>query len=360
MDESVLRKEIAAFRQDGLSNRQITVRVADIMVTRYGIRPTQAVLMSLMSDPAAGKSPSTSTIQQGLKDYFAKTGNTNDPLGPPDWPAELRARATEIFAGLTRLAGEGAAREVDEYRTEADARVSQAQSQAQDAERDRDRAHLAADAATKAADASNVARETAERQVAELTGRLSETQSSVDRLSEEGASLSRQIEEQRQSFTRENEDLRQSLTKENEELRLAHDKKLSEVTGQFERVKEALQKEVAHIGQLLTANEETIKHLRVEVSREVDKSEQMRLERKELAGQVDSLTQGNMALRERVAAADGRLSAMEQERNLLLAEIEQLKSSASEIQAKMIQYLGDRHPIGQLPARDDDGVGCHG
>lgn len=328
MDEAALRNEITAFRQDGLSNRQITTRIADIMVTRYGIRPTQAVLMSLMSDPAAGKSPSTSTIQQGLKDYFAKAGNAKEPLGPPDWPAELRTRATDIFAGLTRLAREDAAREVNEYRTEADARVSQAQTQALDAERDRDRAQLAADTANKAVDAANVAREAAERQVSELTGRLSEAQTSADRLLEENARLSRQIEEQRQS-----------LTKENEDLRSAHDRKLSEVTSQYERDKEVLQKEVAHLGHLLTADEETIKHLRVEVSREVDKSEQMRLERKELAGQIDALTKENSALRERVAATDGRLSAMEQERPLLLAEVDRLKVEAAQAQERLISLL---------------------
>ncbi len=331
MDEAALRKEITAFRQEGLSNRQITTRIADIMITRYGIRPTQAVLMSLMSDPAAGKSPSTSTIQQGLKDYFAKAGNAKEPLGPPDWPAELRTRATDIFAGLTRLAREDAAREVDEYRTEADARVSQAQTQAQDAERDRDRAQLAADAAIKAVDAANVAREAAERQASELTGRLSESQTSADRLLEDNSRLSRQIEEQRLS-----------LTKENEELRSAHDKKLSDITAQYERDKEVLQKEVALLGQLLTADEETIKHLRVEVLREVDKLEQMRLERKELAGQVDALTKENSALRERVAATDGRLSAMELERPLLLADIERLKLTASQAQDRLIALLGDR------------------
>jgi len=331
MDEAALRKEITAFRQEGLSNRQITTRIADIMITRYGIRPTQAVLMSLMSDPAAGKSPSTSTIQQGLKDYFAKAGNAKEPLGPPDWPAELRTRATDIFAGLTRLAREDAAREVDEYRTEADARVNQAQTQALDAERDRDRAQLAADTANKAVDAANVAREAAERRVSELTGRLSEAQTSADRLLEENTRLSRQIEEQRLS-----------LTKENEELRSAHDKKLSDITAQYERDKEVLQKEVALLGQLLTADEETIKHLRVEVTREVDKSEQMRLERKELAGQVDALTKENSALRERVAATDGRLSAMELERPLLLADIERLKLTASQAQDRLIALLGDR------------------
>lgn len=331
MDEAVLRKEIANFRMEGLSNRQVTVRIADLLVTRYGTRPTQAMLMSLLSDPAAGKSPSTSTIQQGLKDYFAKAGNAKEPLGPPDWPAELRTRATDIFAGLTRLAQEEAAREIDEYRTEADVRVSQAQTEAQDAERDRDRAQLAADAAIKAVEAANVAREAAERQVSELTGRLSEAQSSADRLLAENERLSKQVEEQRQSFT-----------KENDELRSAHDKKLSELTAQYERDKADLQKEVAHLGQLLTADEETIKHLRVEVTREVDKSEQMRLERKELAGQVDALTKENSALRERVAATDGRRSAMELERPLLLAEIERLKITASQAQDRLIALLGDR------------------
>lgn len=331
MDEAALRKEIANFRLEGLSNRQITVRIAEIMVTREGIRPTQAMLMSLLSDPAAGKSPSTSTIQQGLKDYFAKAGKAREPLGPPDWPAELRIRATDIFAGLTRLASEQAAREIDEYRIEADARVSLAQTQAQDAERDRDRAQLAADVAIKTVDASNTAREAAERQVSELTGRLSEAQTSADRLLEENAHLFRQTEQQRQSFA-----------KETNELRSAHDKKLSELTAQYERDKADLQKEAAHLGQLLTADEETIKHLRVEVTREVDKSEQMRLERKNLAGQVDALTKENSALRERVAATDGRLSAMELERPLLLADIERLKVTASQAQDRLIALLGDR------------------
>lgn len=331
MDEAALRKEIANFRQEGLSNRQITVRIAEIMVTREGIRPTQAMLMSLLSDPAAGKSPSTSTIQQGLKDYFAKAGNAREPLGPPEWPAELRTRATDIFAGLTRLASEQATREIDEYRIEADARVSQAQTQAQDAERDRDRAQLAADAAIKAVDASNTAREAAERQVSELTGRLSEAQTSAERLLEENAHLFRQTEQ-----------LRQSFAKETDELRSAHDKKLSELTAQYERDKVDLQKEAAHLGQLLTADEETIKHLRVEVLREVGKSDQLSQERKALAGQVEMLTKENSALRERLATADGRLSAIEQEHPLLLAEIERLKLAASQAQERLIALLGDR------------------
>jgi len=334
MDEAVLRKEIANFRMEGLSNRQVTVRIADLLVTRYGTRPTQAMLMSLLSDPAAGKSPSTSTIQQGLKDYFAQAGNAKEPIGPPDWPAELRTRATDIFAGLTRLAQEEAAREIDEYRTEADVRVSQAQTEAQDAERDRDRAQLAADAAIKAVETANVAREAAERQVSELTGRLSETQLSADRLLAENERLSRQIEEQRQAFTQETDDLRS-----------AHEKKLSEVTAQYERVKADLQKEVAHLGQLLTADEETIKHLRVEVLREVGKSDQLSQERNALAGQVEVQAKEIAALRERLASADGKLSIMERERPLLLAEIERLKTEAIQAQERLVTYLGDQqHP----------------
>jgi chromosome segregation ATPase len=320
IDNTILVKEVESLRREGLSNRQIAAKLAEIISYRFQERPTQALIMDLLRDRDAGKCPSFSTIQAGLKDFqMRQAEQRKGPLGPETWPNELRVEATEVLANLDRWASAKAEKEVDEIRRKAELDVSEALRKVDQAERDRDLALSRAGASEDEARLAQQARETAEKHLVDARARIDEMQTHATHLTESVAHLQLQLEE-----TSSNHELEVSAKEAD------YKQKMDRLMGEYHRDKDASLKEISKLEQLITASEETIKRLRMDVQREVDRSEGMRSELSDLRAEMKSENAQNMELRLQLADRQGHIHSMEKE----LLRLSKLRGRVAQVQRK--------------------------
>jgi chromosome segregation ATPase len=303
IDHSILAKEVDALRSEGLNNRQIATKIAEIISYRFRERPTQALIMDLLRDRDAGKCPSASTIQAGLKDFQVKQAEQRKgPLGPESWPNELRVEATEVLANLDRWATAKAEKEVDAIRRRADLDVSEALTKVDQAARDRELALNQAAVSDDERKQAQEARERAEKSLVDARARIDEMQTHAAHLSDSVTHLQAQLEE-----TRSNHEV------EKAEREADFKQQMDRLLGEYHRDKDANLKEISRLEQLLTAGEETIKRLRMDVQREVDRSEAMRSELAGVREEIKSANTENIELRLQLAERNGRLDGLEKD-----------------------------------------------
>jgi len=303
LNQDLLQSEVLAFRRQGLSNRQITAKLAEIISYRFRERPTQALIMDLLRDRDAGKCPSASTIQSGLKDFLEKQAEQRKgPLGPESWPDELRVEATEVLSNLDRWATAKAEQAVDEIRRKADQAVSDALAKSNQAERDRDLAISQTQQAEENRAKAELAREESEKHLVDVRARLEELQIHAERLSETVNLLQVQMEETRVRHEGE------TAAKEAD-----FQQKMDRLLDEYHRDKDAKTLEINKLEQLLTAGEETLKRLRVDVQREVDRSELMRSEMADVRAENKLANADNLELRLALAEKNGQIDRLEKD-----------------------------------------------
>lgn len=303
-DLNLLKAEAERWRTEGLNNRQLTVKLAEMLSYRFGERPTQALIMDVLRDREAGKCPSASTIQAGLKDFESRQAQRHQQgtLGPATWPEEIRAEATALLINLDGWARQQSDRVVQTVRQESDESIRRAREEAEDRRRDQDLALARASAAEAEARQAQAAREVAEKLLAEARVRNDGLESNIHRMEQEVQRLRDAMESQRHE-----------AAKEKTELQAAQERKLGLIMDQHQRDRDGWQSEVSHLEQLLTASDETIKRLRLELQREVDLSDGMRKDLEKMRKSLQTATDETFGLKALIAGHEARAVVMQRE-----------------------------------------------
>jgi DNA repair exonuclease SbcCD ATPase subunit len=308
-DISSLQKEVQRLRMDGLSTRAISVHLAGAILNRYGERPTSSQLLELLRDRDEGKCPSFGTVQSALKQFWEKEGalRKHDQQILEGCSPDLRQQASDLFNSILTLARGDSEASFNTFRQKHEQKLLEARRDLEDRDRDLARAGATNNDLLNEVQQERQAREQAKHELAEVVGRYEETKKRLEALEEEKINFNLEIEWIREKSTRELQSLRESL-----------EKKLQDEIAQSTRIKEDAQKEISHLDQLLTASDETIKRLRLDVQREVDRSEVMR--EKNNADQAEfKLTREEVVrLKEKVAGLEARVEARDSKISILL------------------------------------------
>jgi len=289
--EQKLHAEVEAIKQANPETRMLIRETASLLFFRYGETPTANGLYQLL------RKGSMTTYTDELKRFWTDIRDRTElRLSHPDIPPVLLEKFGTVLSEVWALAQQGASASLEEHRRESDLRVSEAQEQARIVQMDADRFRTASEDATQEATRANQAREKTEIQFSELSGRHEEIQGRVNALVNEN----------------------QRLTNEIESLRTAHEQKQTDLLALMDREKQESTKELSHVQQLLTASEETNKRLRIDIQREVDRSEGMRMEIESGRTELRHASEENVVLRERIAGLQSKLETQESRVDALL------------------------------------------
>lgn len=333
-----IKEEIASLRESGASNDELIREAIHQIFYHMGETPTQARVLDLVRSP--GKSPGATTVQSRLNAFWIDIRKrTNTPLSCPDVPPDVLAAFEQAVPSLWLAAQAAAQDSLAVFRQEAESEVAEARALAAQARSEvetlADMARAAAQRESKAVERAgemtrlmneaNLRRESAERDLAASHAAHSETLTQIEEWKKEAVRAKEETERVRQDANSRQDQLR----------------------AEYELQAVEMRKEISKLGSLLTASQETVGHLRVEIDREVSQAERRRVEadmaKAALADARIAHNKELSALRAEVATAHlslaeskGRLDAVIEERERALAGL----SAAMQRIAKLEHEIG--------------------
>lgn len=321
--EQQATEAITALRESGASNDELIREAIHQIFYHMGETPTQVRVLNLVRSP--GKSPGATTVQSRLNAFWIDLRKrTNTPLSCPDVPSDVLAAFEQAVPNLWLAAQTAAQDSLAVFRQEAESEVAEARALAAQA---RSEVETLADMARAAGQRESKAVERAE-EMTRLMNEANQSRESTERdLAASNAAHSEtltQIEEWKKEAIRakeETERVRKDADAREDRLRAEYDLRATE-----------MHKEISKFESLLTASQETVSHLRVEIDREVFLSERRRAEAEAAkASLADTRTSHNKelhALRAEVTTAHlslaeskGRLDAVIEERERALVSL---------------------------------------
>lgn len=321
--EQQIKEEIATLRESGASNDELIREAIHQIFYHIGETPTQARVLDMVRSP--GKSPGATTVQARLNAFWVDLRKrTNTPLSCPDVPPDVLAAFERTVPNLWLAAQTAAQDSLAVFRQEAESEVAEARTLAAQARSEvetlADMARAAAQRESKAVEQAgemtrlmneaNQSRESTERDLAACHAAHSETLTQIEEWKKEAISAKEETE-----HVRKEADAREDRLRAEYDLRVAK-----------------LHKEMSKLESLLTASQETVGHLRVEIDREVSQSERQRAEadaaKAALADARITHNKEMSALRAEVTTAHlllaenkGRLDAVIEERERALVSL---------------------------------------
>jgi chromosome segregation ATPase len=260
--EKKLRGEIDALKNAQPDTRVLIREAASLIFFRYGETPTANGLYQLL------RKGSMTTYTDELRRFWKDMRDrTEVRISQPEIPSALLERTGGLLSELWTLAQQAATESLGDFRREADRLVDEAREQTRVAQLDNDRLKLKVDETDRSLLALSEAKQSIEKLLAELTGRHEEL-----RLRFDDTLLEKQQAEE-----------------ELDNIRVEYEDKTASMQKSWDNEKELAAKEQSRLEQLLTSTEETIKRLRVDIQREVDRSESIRIEFERTKGEKDQM-----------------------------------------------------------------------
>lgn len=319
--EEQAKETITLLRETGADNDELIREAIHQIFYHMGETPTQARVLNLVRSP--GKSPGATTVQARLNAFWVDLRKrTSTPLSCPDVPPDILTAFEQAVPKLWLAAQAAAQDSLAVFHQEAESRIAETEALAAQArsevealadlataagQREHKAVEMAREATTRANDA-NQSRESAERDLAAAQAAHSETLNQIEEWKKEAIRAKEETER-----------VRQDANGRQDQLRAEHDLQAVE-----------MRKEISKLESLLTASQETIGYLRVEIDREVSQSERRRVEadaaksaladariahNKELSALRAEVTTAHLSL----AESKGRLDAVIEERERALA-----------------------------------------
>jgi chromosome segregation ATPase len=260
--EKKLRGEIDALKNAQPDTRVLIREATSLIFFRYGETPTANGLYQLL------RKGSMTTYTDELRRFWKDMRDrTEVRISQPEIPSALLERTGGLLSELWTLAQQAATESLGDFRREADRLVDEAREQTRVAQLDNDRLKLKVDETDRSLLALSEAKQSIEKLLAELTGRHDELRLRFDETLLE----------------------KQQAEEELENIRMEYEDRTASMQKSWDNEKELAAKEQSRLEQLLTSTEETIKRLRVDIQREVDRSESMRIEFERTKAEKDQM-----------------------------------------------------------------------
>lgn len=321
--EQQIKADIATLRESGASNDELIREAIHRIFYDMRENPSQARVLEMVRSP--GKSPGAATVQSRVNAFWSDLRKRSaTPLSCPDVPSSVLTAFEQAVPNVWLAAQAAAQESLAELGQEMESKISEAQTLARLARDEADaQADLATAAAKREAEAveraheearrateANKMRESAERDLAAAQAAHSEALTQIEEWQKETARAQAETER-----ARSDADIRM------DKVRAEHDRQVSE-----------LRKEMSKLESLLTASQETVSHLRVEIDREVSQSERRRAEADAAKAalsdakiahskEVSGLRAEAMAAGLALAESKGKLEAVVEERERVLGSL---------------------------------------
>lgn len=337
--EQQIKEEIAVLRESGASNDELIREAIHLIFYHLGENPSQARVLEMVRSP--GKSPGAATVQARLNAFWVDLRKrTNTPLSCPDIPASVLTAFEQAIPSVWLAAQSAGQEALATVRQEVESKVAEAEALVEVARAEADaQSDLAAAAAQREAEAvervsdANMARESTERDLAAARAAHTESVAQVDEWKKEVVRAQEETDR-----------VRRDADARMDKVRADHDRQLAE-----------MRKEMSRLDSLLTASQETVSHLRVEIDREVSQSERRRVEteaaKAAMAEARISHSKEVAALRAEVAAAGlllaenkGRLDAVTEDRERTLESLGKALRDVARLEYEA-RFVGPQKPV---------------
>ena len=229
--ESSIRDSVASMREAGATNDELIDEVVRKIFMLLGEHPTQPRVLDFLRQP--GKSPSASTVQNGIKRFFNGIRNRmGGSLSHPSIPPEVMVDFSQGVARLWDLAMAGSSKAFEDYRKELedsvnaqrhqmDVAMAEARASEQAAREEAQRANEMARADRQVAAEATDIKEQAIRDLGIATAEKIQLQSQVEEIRMQLAQVQSQAEQDRSRYASEIDSIRREYESKLEDGRAA-------------------------------------------------------------------------------------------------------------------------------------------
>lgn len=318
-----VRKAIQELRENGASNDDLISAACRLLFMQTGELPSQSRVLDLVRVP--GSSPSSNTVQKGINKFWASIRDrVGVSLSHPEVPKDVVEKTGDALTLMWRACMESAEKsllgrrqeleqEFEKKNQEREVEVAEARAALEAAKESEMRAiHDAAKAREDAA-AATADMEAAKRDLGIANGINENLKSQLDEAKGTVSELNQQIEAARQDTER----------------------KLSEAEALLVREKDKLNGEIARLQSAVQACDEIITRLRVDVDREIRRSENYRNDLASAKNEIQEITRSSakmerdhqekiVLLTQEHGELKGSYTALESERTSLAVRVDEL------------------------------------
>lgn len=343
--EQQIKEDIATLRESGASNDELIREAIHRIFYDMRENPSQARVLEVVRSP--GKSPGAATVQSRVNAFWNDLRKRSaTPLSCPGVPSAVLTAFEQVVPNVWIAAQAAAQESLAALSQDMESKISEAQTLARLARDEADaQADIASAAAKREAEAIERAQEEAKR-AAEANQMRESAERDLAAAQAAHSEALAQIEEWQKEAAR--------AQAETERVRSDADARMDKVRAEQDRQVAELRKEMSKLESLLTASQETVSHLRVEIDREVSQSERRRTEveaakaaladariahGKEVSVLRTEVTAAGLAL----AESKGKLEAVVEERERVLGSLGTALQKIAKLEYE-IGFIGPRKP----------------